>query len=175
MNNRRTFLQRAMALGAGLFAAPKIFAEQHQHPSNSGSAQHAGRPHSQSASSPVPVQTPDVADLPFRLDNGIKEFHLIAEPVKQEVTPDRVLNLWGFNGSAPGPTFQVNQDDRVRIIVDNHLPEPFSMHWHGFEIPHAMDGGPGTSQDPIKSGGRFVYEFLRYGPVAKNQALASHG
>ena len=33
------------------------------------------------------------------------------------------------------------------------------MHWHGFEIPHAMDGGPGASQDPIKSGGRFVYEF----------------
>ena len=33
------------------------------------------------------------------------------------------------------------------------------MHWHGFEIPHNMDGAPGSSQDPIKSGGRFVYEF----------------
>ena len=33
------------------------------------------------------------------------------------------------------------------------------MHWHGFEIPHDMDGGPGISQDPIKPGGRFVYEF----------------
>jgi hypothetical protein len=33
------------------------------------------------------------------------------------------------------------------------------MHWHGFEIPHAMDGGPGISQDPIKPGGRFIYEF----------------
>ena len=47
----------------------------------------------------------------------------------------------------------------MRLIVDNHLPEPTSMHWHGFEIPFDMDGGPGVSQEPIKPGGRFIYEF----------------
>jgi manganese oxidase len=47
----------------------------------------------------------------------------------------------------------------VRIVVDNHLPEPTSMHWHGFEIPFDMDGGPGVSQAPIPPGGRFTYEF----------------
>ena len=158
MSNRRTFIQRAMALGATIFAAPNIFATQHQHSSHPQTSGKSGAPpHSTSQS--ISVHTPDVADLPFRLDNGVKEFHLIAEPVKQEVIPGRVLNLWGFNGSAPGPTIQINQGDRVRIIVDNHLPEPFSMHWHGFEIPHEMDGAPGTSQDPIKPGDRFVYEF----------------
>jgi len=147
-----------MALGATIFAAPNIFATQHQHSSHPQTSGKSGAPpHSTSQS--ISVHTPDVADLPFRLDNGVKEFHLIAEPVKQEVIPGRVLNLWGFNGSAPGPTIQINQGDRVRIIVDNHLPEPFSMHWHGFEIPHEMDGAPGTSQDPIKPGDRFVYEF----------------
>jgi FtsP/CotA-like multicopper oxidase with cupredoxin domain len=158
MGNRRTFIQRAMALGATIFAAPNIFATQHQHSSHPQTSGKSGAPpHSTSQS--ISVHTPDVADLPFRLDNGVKEFHLIAEPVKQEVIPGRVLDLWGFNGSAPGPTIQINQGDRVRIIVDNHLPEPFSMHWHGFEIPHEMDGAPGTSQDPIKPGDRFVYEF----------------
>jgi manganese oxidase len=152
MSNRRTFLQRVLAAGAGMFAAPALLSAQHRHGTAFAGTAHPGK-------TPVPVQTPDVADLPFRLDNGVKEFHLVAEPVKQEVVPRRVLNLWGFNGSAPGPTIQVNQGDRVRIIVDNHLPEPFSMHWHGFEIPHEMDGAPGTSQDPIKPGGRFVYEF----------------
>jgi hypothetical protein len=107
----------------------------------------------------VSVETPDVPQLPWRMDGGIKEFHLIAEPVKQEIVPGRVIDLWGFNGSAPGPTIQVNQGDRVRIIVDNHLPEVTSMHWHGFEVPVEMDGSPGTSQDPIPPGGRFVYEF----------------
>jgi hypothetical protein len=73
--------------------------------------------------------------------------------------PGKTANLWGYNGSAPGPTIQVNHGDRVRIIVDNHLPEATSMHWHGLEIPIDMDGAPGSSQDPIPPGGRFVYEF----------------
>ncbi|MBV9405047.1 MAG: multicopper oxidase domain-containing protein, partial [Acidobacteriaceae bacterium] len=77
----------------------------------------------------------------------------------QQLAPNKTVDLWGFNGSAPGPTIQVTQGDRVRLIVDNRLPEPFSMHWHGFEIPHNMDGGPGISQDSIQPGGRFVYEF----------------
>ena len=93
------------------------------------------------------------------MDGGVKVFHLVAEPVKQQILPGKVLDLWGFNGSAPGPTIQVNQGDRVRIVVDNHLPEPTAMHWHGFEIPINMDGMPGVSQEPLKPGGRFVYEF----------------
>lgn len=108
---------------------------------------------------PVLAQTPDIKELPFSIDNGVKVFNLIAEPVKQQIAPNKTLDVWGFNGSAPGPTIQVTQGDRVRIIVDNHLPEPTAMHWHGFEIPHSMDGGPGISQDPIAPGGRFVYEF----------------
>jgi FtsP/CotA-like multicopper oxidase with cupredoxin domain len=107
----------------------------------------------------LPVVTPDVSDLPFDMENGVKVFHLIAEPVKQELIPGKTVNLWGYNGSAPGPTIQAKQGDRVRIIVDNHLPEPTSMHWHGFDIPFDMDGGPGLSQDPIRPGNRFVYEF----------------
>jgi hypothetical protein len=108
---------------------------------------------------PVLVETPDVREIPYRMDGNVKEFHLIAEPVKQEILPGRVVDLWGYNGSAPGPTIQVNNGDRVRIIVDNHLPEATAMHWHGFEIPNDMDGAPGSSQDPIPPGGRFVYEF----------------
>ena len=156
--SRRNFLQQALALAAGMFAVPKVLGEQQQ-PGSHSAAGHVGTKHSHSAGVSVPVQTPDVDNLPFRLDNGVKEFHLVAEPVKQELLPGRVMNLWGFNGSAPGPTIQINQGDRVRVIVDNHLPEPFSMHWHGFEIPFEMDGAPGTSQEPIKPGGRFIYEF----------------
>lgn len=107
----------------------------------------------------LPVVTPDVVDLPFEMHNGVKVFHLVAEPVRQLIIPGKTVNLWGYNGTAPGPTIQAKQGDRVRIIVDNHLPEPTSMHWHGFDIPFDMDGGPGLSQDPIRPGGRSVYEF----------------
>jgi FtsP/CotA-like multicopper oxidase with cupredoxin domain len=156
MNSRRSFLQRALALGAGVASIPKALAQQGSQSANLIRKQHFAHG---SGGVNVVVQTPDIADLPFTLDNGVKVFHLIAEPVKQQIAPNKVLSLWGYNGSAPGPTIQINQGDRVRIIVDNHLPESTSMHWHGFEIPIEMDGGPGISQDPIKPGGRFIYEF----------------
>jgi FtsP/CotA-like multicopper oxidase with cupredoxin domain len=71
-------------------------------------------------------------------------FHLVAEPVKEQIVPDKGLDLWGFDRSAPGPTIQVNQRDRVRIVVDNHLPEATAMHWHDLVIPNNMDGGPSS-------------------------------
>jgi manganese oxidase len=138
MKNRRSFFRNAFGLSAGILSGSRL----------APAEQNPGR-----------VDTPDIADLPFTVDNGIKVFHLIAEPVKQQIAPNKTIDAWGFNGSAPGPTIQITQGDRVRIMVDNHLPEPTSMHWHGFEIPHSMDGGPGISQNVIPPGGRFVYEF----------------
>ncbi len=156
MSNRRSFLQRAMTIGAAALGVPQLLAQ--SGPSRHGSVKKEQPAHGLQSVSAL-AQTPDIPDLPFTLDNGTKVFHLIAEPVKQQIAPNKTLALWGFNGSAPGPTIQVNQGDRVRIILDNHLPEPTSMHWHGFEIPNDVDGGPGVSQAPIKPGGRFIYEF----------------
>jgi manganese oxidase len=149
---RRNFLQSAALLSAGALTKSSS-AQSAPAPINKSPQRHAA------TQKYLPVQTPDIPNLPFELDNGVKVFHLVAEPVKQEIFPGKILNLWGYNGSAPGPTIQVTQGDRIRIVVDNHLPEPTSMHWHGFDIPFAMDGGPGLSQDAILPGGRFVYEF----------------
>jgi len=158
MKNRRDFFRNTLGLSAIFAAAPRLFAASHEG-GNGMDTKHMSHATERSSGPVVSVETPDVPQLPWRVDGGIKEFHLIAEPVKQEIVPGRVVDLWGFNGSAPGPTIQVNQGDRVRIIVDNHLPEATSMHWHGFEVPVEMDGSPGSSQDPIPPGGRFVYEF----------------
>jgi FtsP/CotA-like multicopper oxidase with cupredoxin domain len=108
---------------------------------------------------PVPVVTPDVPRLPFVLKEGVKEFHLIAQPVKREFLPHVIMDVWGFNGTMPGPTIEVTEGDRVRVIVENQLPEPTSIHWHGFEVPVSLDGVPGLVQDFIPPGEAFVYEF----------------
>ena len=116
----------------------------------------------ESSVAPIAVHAPDLPTLaPRRVnEDGVnKEFHIICEPVKREFVPGRVVDCWGFNGTCPGPTIEVTQGDRVRLVVENRLPEPFSMHWHGFEIPVEMDGVPGVTQDPIEPGGTFVYEF----------------
>jgi hypothetical protein len=158
MKNRRDFLRSAFGLSAGLAAAPRLLATPTQTNGENMEMAHTRHASAQSRGV-VSVETPDVPQLPYRIVDGAKEFHLIAEPVKRELISGKVVNLWGYNGSAPGPTIQVIEGDRVRIIVDNHLPEPTSMHWHGFEIPVEVDGAPGSSQDPIPPGGRFVYEF----------------
>ena len=108
---------------------------------------------------PVPIEVPGVAKLPFRLVDGVKEFHLTAEPVRAELIKGRVMDSWGYNGSMPGPTIEVNQGDQVRIVFHNNLPEVTTVHWHGLEVPIEMDGVPGVSQDPVEPGGMFVYEF----------------
>jgi len=138
MNPRRRFFKTVLGLATGATASSRL-----------APAQPAAHP----------VVTPDISDLPFTMDNGVKVFQLTAEPVKQSVIPGRTLDLWGFNGSAPGPTIQVAEGDRVRIVFDNHLPEPTGIHWHGLEIPYEMDGVPGIGQKPVNPGERFVYEF----------------
>src|SRR5262249_45462688 len=86
----------------------------------------------------VPVVTPNGTTLPFTLENGVKVFPLVAEPVKREFAPGMIVNTWGYNGQCPGPTIEAVEGDRVRIFVTNKLPERTSVHWHGVLLPNGM-------------------------------------
>jgi FtsP/CotA-like multicopper oxidase with cupredoxin domain len=72
----------------------------------------------------VPVVTPDIGDLAYTLEGDVKVLHLVAYVLSQRIATDKAIDVWGFNGSAQGPTIEVNEEDRVRIIPQNHLPEP---------------------------------------------------
>jgi hypothetical protein len=107
-----------------------------------------------------PVVTLNGWTLPWRMKDGVKEFHLVAEPVVREIAPGMKANLWGYNGQSPGPTIEVVEGDRVRIFVTNKLPE---KHQHPLARPDPAErdgrrGGP----DPagIAPGKTFVYEFV---------------
>lgn len=109
---------------------------------------------------PVPVVTPDLPErILFTLKDGVKEFLLHCRHTKREFLPDLFIDVWGFNGDMPGPTIEAIQGDRVRIIVHNELPESTGIHWHGLEIPVAMDGVPGLTQPPLAPGGVQTFEF----------------
>ena len=111
-----------------------------------------------------PVVTLNGWTLPWRMNAGVKEFHLVAEPVVREMAPGFQVNMWGYNGQSPGPTIEVVEGDRVRLFVTNRLPEHTSVHWHGQRLPNGMDGVGGLTQPQIPPGKTFVYEFVARRP-----------
>jgi FtsP/CotA-like multicopper oxidase with cupredoxin domain len=126
--------------------------------SNDTTHAHLGPAHRASGGR-TPVITPNGASLPYRMENGVKVFHLTAEPVKREFVDGFTINCWGYNGMTPGPTIEAFEGDRVRIYVTNKLPEGTSIHWHGFILPNGMDGVSGLTQPKIAPGETFAYEF----------------
>lgn len=158
-SSRRNFFQDAMLYGAGLFGlSSRLAAAASRNP-----PEQTKYPHPASAnpvpSQFVPVISPDIPDLPFARDGAVKIFRLKAAPMKQKIAPFKTIDVWGYNGSCPGPTIQVTQGDRVRIVFENGLPESTSMHWHGLEVPIEQDGVPWISQKPIAPGETYTYEF----------------
>src|SRR5690606_27740948 len=77
-----------------------------------------------------------------------------------EILDGVTVVAWTYNGTVPGPVIRVTEGDRVRVVLKNELPEPTTIHWHGVEVPNAMDGVPGVTQDPVLPGATFTYEFV---------------
>jgi FtsP/CotA-like multicopper oxidase with cupredoxin domain len=88
-------------------------------------------------------------------DEPVKAFTLTAEP-----TVIDGQTVWAYNGSVPGPELRVNQGDRVRVTLVNHLPESTTIHWHGVAVPNSQDGVAGVTQDAVPSGDEYTYEFI---------------
>jgi energy-converting hydrogenase Eha subunit A len=87
------------------------------------------------------------------------------QPVKTFTLTAQITTLdgqiaWTYNGTVPGPELRVNQGDRVRITLVNHLPASTSIHWHGLRLPNAEDGVAGLTQDAVPPGGTYTYEFV---------------
>lgn len=107
----------------------------------------------------TPVVVPNGWTLPYRIVDGVKVFHLVAEEVMHEFAPGLAAACWGYNGGVHGPVIEAVEGDRVRIYVTNRLPAPTTVHWHGVIVPNGMDGVGGLSQRTIRPGETFAYEF----------------
>jgi manganese oxidase len=106
-----------------------------------------------------PVIVPNGAKLPWKIVDGVKVFHLIAEEVEHEYAPGIKAHCWGYNGHVHGPTIEVMERDRVRIYVTNRLPAATTIHCHGILLENGMDGVGGLNQNAIQPGETFKYEF----------------
>jgi FtsP/CotA-like multicopper oxidase with cupredoxin domain len=107
----------------------------------------------------TPVVVPNGHTAQSRIVDGVRVFHLTAEPITQEIAPGLTVDTWGYNGRVPGPVLELSEGEKVRIYVTNHLPAQTSVHWHGVLLPCGMDGVSGLTQPAIQPGETFMYEF----------------
>ena len=66
---------------------------------------------------------------------------------------------WLYSGQTPGPELRVAEGDVLRVDLENQLPDPTTIHWHGIPLANPMDGVPNVTQAPVKPDGKFIYTF----------------
>jgi FtsP/CotA-like multicopper oxidase with cupredoxin domain len=170
--SRRDLLWTGAALGGAALAGGGAHAQEHQHGTEPQHAPPDTPPRARKGPRPVPagwseggsVVTPNGSRLPWKVVDGVKVFHLVAEPVDHELVSGLAIEAWGYNGRTPGPTIEVTEGDRCRFYVENRLPEPTTIHWHGIFVANGMDGAGGLTQKAIPPGETYVYELAMNRP-----------
>jgi FtsP/CotA-like multicopper oxidase with cupredoxin domain len=99
---------------------------------------------------------------------------LIADPRRPAdvrvdlVTRQQMLSIGGrsvagytVNGTSPGPEIRARVGQLVEVHLTNEsVKAGVALHWHGVDVPNAMDGVAGVTQDRVPVGGHFTYRFV---------------
>ena len=141
---RRTFLRTGLSV-AGVLAT--------------GALAGCERPWQSQASQESSGAANSLPDLRAQSGGPVREFRRIAEVGDVEVAPGVTYRTWLYNGRFPGEEIRVKEGERLRVTVENRLPEATTIHWHGVPLPNAMDGVPNVTQPPIAPGESFTYDF----------------
>jgi FtsP/CotA-like multicopper oxidase with cupredoxin domain len=84
------------------------------------------------------------------------------------VTRQQMLTVGGqpihgftVNGTSPGPEIRARQGQLIEVHLHNEsVADGVTLHWHGVDVPNAMDGVAGVTQDAVPVGGEFIYRFV---------------
>ncbi|MFN8619518.1 MAG: multicopper oxidase domain-containing protein [Chloroflexota bacterium] len=128
-----------------------------------------------------PVEDPEFTKLIFgnqplepKVDGEFKVFDLTIDEIDWQIDAQMPpVKALGYNGTWPGPLLRVTQGDKVRANFKNNLPETTAVHFHGVEfLDWYQDGVPFVTQNPIKPGETYTYEFVA--PNAGSMMYHSH-
>ena len=93
--------------------------------------------------------------------------------VQEEVYPGKFVTFWVFAPEGkgmvsaarfPSPTIRVEQGDRIKIHLRKTHYFPHTIHPHGTIHPNAMDGVPTITQEAVRPGDQFTYDFVAKNP-----------
>src|SRR3954464_2030098 len=80
---------------------------------------------------------------------AIREYKLVAAIAQAPIVGAAQTEVWAYERTVPGPEIRVKQGERLRVLMENRLPQETTVHWHGVRVPNAMDGVPLLTQEPI--------------------------
>jgi spore coat protein A, manganese oxidase len=89
----------------------------------------------------VPLPVPAVLE-PARSDDDADHYEITQKVGKAEILPGLQTEVWGYEGSFPGPTIESRSGRATIVRQINELPVPVSTHLHGGRTPASSDGFP---------------------------------
>ncbi|MEO6878492.1 MAG: multicopper oxidase domain-containing protein, partial [Gemmatimonadaceae bacterium] len=106
----------------------------------------------------IPEVSPPFERAPLLMPTTVSAngLTLRAAPRQVEIAPRVPVEAWSPGDGPVGPTIRVRTGDTASITLENALPEPTILHWHGLRVPESADGHP---RFVIPTGGRYQYEF----------------
>jgi FtsP/CotA-like multicopper oxidase with cupredoxin domain len=88
-------------------------------------------------------------------------FTLVARRAAYDLPGGRRVEGYTVNGTSPGPELRVRQGQLVQVtLVNESVTDGATLHWHGVDVPNAVDGVAGVTQDAVPVGGSHVYRFV---------------
>ena len=87
------------------------------------------------------------------------DFTLHIAPATFEIAPGKTIKTIGYNGQVPGPLLRMKEGREVTIEVFNDTNDAELVHWHGLQIPAAVDGSmeEGTPMLPAHKSARYTF------------------
>jgi FtsP/CotA-like multicopper oxidase with cupredoxin domain len=105
-----------------------------------------------------------VTDLTGEIPEGahVRRFELTA---RQELVTSQLrktADAWTF-GSLPGPALETDLGQVLEVhLMNQDVTTGVTLHWHGYDVPNAMDGVAGATQDAVLPGQSMTYRFLAH-------------
>jgi FtsP/CotA-like multicopper oxidase with cupredoxin domain len=111
-----------------------------------------------------PVVTLNGWTLPWRMNAGVKEFHLVAEPVVREMAPGFKAHLWGYNGQSPGRRSKWSKATGCASSSPTACPSAPACTGTASACPTAWTASAASTSRRFPPGKTFVYEFTARRP-----------
>lgn len=91
---------------------------------------------------------------------AVRHYELTARMEQVTLPSGQSTEAWTF-GSIPGPALEAQLGEVMEVELKNRdIAAGVTLHWHGYDVPNAMDGVAGATQDAVMPGQSMTYRFV---------------